>query len=238
MDADPIVIRATSAPRQVADFVRQAIDRGDWDAGTPLPAERLLAERYRVSIAVIRQALAMLVAEGLIIKSQGKPAVVRARRGPTITLTRDNADPWAELTPTGTPEHLRESARPRIAALLGIPDGSPLYVTHQNATHTSGRPVLTTRIVTNHAIQGQHSRIAYGPRRDLIKHLAEHHGPLITTERNRPLMPDADERDHLKLGPGDLLLEITRITHAHDGQGLLAETERHGEDTETQYRLS
>lgn len=238
MDADPIVIRATSAPRQVADFVRQAIDRGDWEAGSPLPAERILAERYRVSIAVIRQALAMLVAEGAIIKSQGKPAVVRSRRGPTITINRSTADPWTELTPTGAPEYLRETARPRIANLLGVADGSPLYVMRQAATHTTGRPVLTSRIVTNHAIEGRHSRLAYGPRHNLIEHLTEHHGPLTTTERNRPLLPDADERDLLKLGPGDLLLEIIRITHAHDGQGLLAETEHHGEGTETEYHLA
>src|ERR1700738_2164696 len=155
VDAGPVPIRATTVTRQVADTVRHAINRGDYAAGATLPAERTLAEQYGVSLSSVRQALATLVAEGFVIKVNGKGTVVRGRPGPPQTLTRDPADPWADLIPTGEPEHRRNPARPRVAALLGIREGAPLYIVDQAATHkATGRLLLTCRALANRAYDG------------------------------------------------------------------------------------
>ena len=239
MEADSVLIRATPYTRQVADALRQAIKHGTYDAGSTLPPERLIAEHYKVSLGTVRQSLAMLVAEGYVIKVNGKGTVVRGRPGPPTTLTRDPRNPWADLIPTGEPEPRREPAKPRIAELLHIPAGSPLYVIDQAATHKdTGRPVLTRRALPNRAYDGiQDYPDPFGPREPIMTALAAQHGPLTTAEYVRPLMPDTDERDALNLGPGDLLLETVRITRAQHGLGLLAESERYGEGIQLMYPL-
>jgi GntR family transcriptional regulator len=239
VDADPVLIRATPYTRQLSDALRQAIERGTYDAGSTLPPERLIAERYNVSLGTVRQALAMLVAEGFVIKVNGKGSVVRGRPGPPTTVTRNPLDPWADLIPAGDPEHRREPAKPRTAELLGIRVGAPLYVIDQGATHkATGRSVLTRRALPNRAYDG----IAdypdpFGPREPIMSALAQQHGPLSIAEYVRPLMPDTDERHALSLGPGDLILEATRVTRAADGLGLLAECERYGEGIQLTYPL-
>lgn len=238
MDAEPVVIRPASIPGQVADFLRQAISRGDHEPGTLLPAERSMAERYQVSIATIRQALAMLVAEGLVIKVNGKGTIVRGRPGPAQILTRTATDPWTELTPAGEPHPYRAPAKPSVAALFGIDEGSTLFIIDQPATHTTGRSVLTRRTLPNHALDGiDDYPDPFGPRDQIISALEHHHGPLHTTERVRPLIPDPDERDTLKLGPGDLLIEATRLTRTAAGRAMLAESQRYGEGVVLEYFL-
>lgn len=237
MDADPVVIRPASIPGQVAGFLRQAIDRGDYEPGALLPAERILKDRFRVSIATVRQALAMLVAEGLVIKVNGKGTIVRGKPGPPEIVTR-SADPWADLTPTGEPEARRENAKTRMAALFGIEEGSVLFIVEQTATHTTGR-VLTRRIVPNHSFDGMDDYPdPFGPRADIITALQRHYGPLRQTEQVRPLMPDSDERTALGLNPGELLQEATRITRTDDGRALLAESQHYTESTVLEYRLA
>jgi len=117
--------------------------------------------------------------------------------------------------------------------------GAPLYVIDQAATHkATGRPVLTRRALPNRAYDGiEHYPDPFGPREPIITALTAHHGPLTVTEYVRPLMPDTDERHALSLGPGDLILEATRVTRAAAGQGLLAECERYGEGIQLRYPL-
>jgi len=239
MDADPVVIRPASIPGQVAGFLRQAIDRGDYQPGALLPAERILKDRFQVSIATVRQALAMLVAEGLVTKVNGKGTIVRGKPGPPDTVTR-SVDPWAELALIGEPESRRENARTRTAALFDIEPGSLLFVVDQNATHDpTGRPVLTRRILPNHAFDGMADYPdPFGPRTTIIAALRHHHGRLRQTEQVRPLMPDSDERATLGLGPGQLLQEATRITRTKDGHALLAESQRYGEGIVLEYELN
>lgn len=240
MQADPGVIRSAAVPQQVAALMRAAIERGDWEPGTPLPAERILAEQFKVSITALRQGLAILAAEGLLIKAHGKRSTVRGRPGLPQTVMRTGADPWAELTPTGEPRPHRETSRTRMAALLALPEGSPLYVLDQAATHNAtGRPVLTRRILPSRYLDAiENHPDPFGPREKIITALAKHHGPLSTVEYIRPLMPDSDERDALNLGPGDLLIETVRVTRADDGSGLLAECDRYGEGVQLAYPLS
>jgi len=51
--------------------LRDALTGGQWPAGARLPTERALAERYRLSRAAVRKALAALKDEGLISQRVG-----------------------------------------------------------------------------------------------------------------------------------------------------------------------
>ena len=64
--------------RQVADLIRTDITAGVYPAGSTLPSEDNLAERYRVSRRTVNRAETILRADGLISVSRGRGTTVRA----------------------------------------------------------------------------------------------------------------------------------------------------------------
>jgi len=61
---------------QVEEKLRRKIERGDFDPGDPLPSEQELVELFKVSRLTIREAINRLVAQGLVVKIQGKGTFV------------------------------------------------------------------------------------------------------------------------------------------------------------------
>jgi GntR family transcriptional regulator, transcriptional repressor for pyruvate dehydrogenase complex len=59
-------IKKTRIPEEVADRIRVLILDGSFPPGQPLPAERVLAERFGVSRGSIRDALRILEMIGLL----------------------------------------------------------------------------------------------------------------------------------------------------------------------------
>jgi GntR family transcriptional regulator len=75
------VDRSSDRPvyRQIADQLRDAIGRREFPPGAKLPSERVLMERYQTSRVTVRQAIAVLGAEGLINVEHGRGVFVRTR---------------------------------------------------------------------------------------------------------------------------------------------------------------
>jgi GntR family transcriptional regulator, transcriptional repressor for pyruvate dehydrogenase complex len=69
---------------QVADAILNDIIDQRLTPGTPLPSERLLAERFEVNRLVIREATRTLVAREFLDSGQGRPARVRLPSGSTL----------------------------------------------------------------------------------------------------------------------------------------------------------
>jgi GntR family transcriptional regulator len=78
------VDRLADAPpyRQIADQLRRAIQHGDLEPGARVPSEAELIEHYGVARMTVRQAVAELKAEGLVIAEHGRGVFVRSR--PTV----------------------------------------------------------------------------------------------------------------------------------------------------------
>jgi GntR family transcriptional regulator len=78
------VSRTSQIPlyHQVANSLREPIVTGTWGPGQRLPSELDLVARYGASRITIRQALAELTHEGLILRERGRGSFVR---DPTIT---------------------------------------------------------------------------------------------------------------------------------------------------------
>ena len=78
------VDRLDDAPpfRQIADQLRRAIQRGDLEPGGRVPSEAELIDHYGVARMTVRQAVAELKAEGLVIAEHGRGVFVRSR--PTV----------------------------------------------------------------------------------------------------------------------------------------------------------
>lgn len=74
---DPTSDRAVF--RQIADQLREAIDKGKFAEGDKLPSETELVEHYGVSRMTVRNALSVLQGEGLVVSEHGKGVYVRPR---------------------------------------------------------------------------------------------------------------------------------------------------------------
>ncbi|MCF2126802.1 GntR family transcriptional regulator [Strepomyces sp. STD 3.1] len=119
----------TSRRLVVADDLRRQITTGCIRPGDRLPSESAMADRYKVSTATLRSALAVLQGEGLVEKIHGKGNFVRR---PLRRITYVGG--WGTLDPrTAADVGLRVTvrttvmrARGHLTALLKVNDGSPL----------------------------------------------------------------------------------------------------------------
>jgi len=63
--------------RQLADLLREQITSGELTPGSPLPSETTLAQTHGLARPAVRQAIALLRAEGLVTTSRGYGTRVR-----------------------------------------------------------------------------------------------------------------------------------------------------------------
>jgi len=64
---------------QIAAILRDAIERGDYAPGRPIPSETQLMQEHGVARLTARKAVRVLVAEGLVEVVQGRGAYVAER---------------------------------------------------------------------------------------------------------------------------------------------------------------
>ena len=100
----------------VADQLREQILDGTYPPGAQLPTEAQLAEAYRCGRDMVRDAIAALRAEDLIVTERGRRTTV------TPALARK-----VVLVPAGTIVTARMPLRPELAS-LGCRASTPLLV--------------------------------------------------------------------------------------------------------------
>lgn len=80
-DNDPLHSAATapgvSRYGRIAALLQRKIVAGEWLPGAAIPAENTLAAEFGIALGTIRQAIAVLVQEGLLERVQGKGTFVR-----------------------------------------------------------------------------------------------------------------------------------------------------------------
>lgn len=65
---------------RIHDSIKKKIDRGVWEIGQRLPSERDLADDYEVSRMTLRQAITLLVEEGILERRVGSGTYVASHR--------------------------------------------------------------------------------------------------------------------------------------------------------------
>jgi len=123
------MVRTMQPPlhKQVRAALETRIASGELRAGDRLPAERALQDEFGVARSVVRQALAGLSRDGLVVSAYPRGYMVLGPRIPWISrlrLLRD--EPWS-VHITDVREAL---ASERVAAALDIPVGSPVAERH------------------------------------------------------------------------------------------------------------
>ncbi|MFF3770525.1 GntR family transcriptional regulator [Streptomyces sp. NPDC002232] len=131
----------------IAEDLRTQITTGHLKPGSRLPSEPKLATHYKVSTPTVRQALALLQAEGLIEKTHGKGNFVRPplRR---ITYRGGAGIPFApDLQTTIRTTTVR--ARGHIRTLLKVPSNTAVTefrcTTYEGETPRSVARIYTPR---------------------------------------------------------------------------------------------
>lgn len=136
--------------RRVAADLREAISTGAYGEAGRLPAEGALAERYGVSRGTVRQALAVLRADGLVTSRRGTRRVVLGNARVQSFSELLSFTHWARSMgeePGGRLESLLR--RPADAAereQLRLEPGAEVYVTLRLRT-LSGTPVMVERTI-------------------------------------------------------------------------------------------
>ena len=117
--------------RQIVNSIRKDISAGVLKEHAPLPSERIIAERQKVSRMTARRALETLELEGLVYSEKRRGRFVSPPRltydiSSMVSLTAHTQEHGTSLEIDVISSSITDAAA-RVAALLGILPGTPLY---------------------------------------------------------------------------------------------------------------
>ncbi|HAQ55844.1 MAG TPA: hypothetical protein DCR44_00295 [Acholeplasmatales bacterium] len=117
---------------QIRNDMRKKIENGEWQEGSLIPSEKVLAETYKVSRVTIRAAISELVNERFLVRRAGFGTIVYQNKASlsNFTLVRSFTN---EMKEVGVEVHTLEGsldlipAEKRIADIFGIEEGEKVY---------------------------------------------------------------------------------------------------------------
>lgn len=218
--------------RQIAADLRDAIARGEHAPGAVLPKITELMARYGVARQTVRDAIAVLEAEGLVEARRRRGTVVRQRPKRQRIVKRravyrddlgylfsnDSAD-WRELRPSIVEYR---PTPPEIASLLRLPAGTDALVRDRllgDRTQRERRQSVVSYFPGDLARGTVLERPRTGPggtadRLEIDLGL----GPLRWEEEISAEAAGAAEAANLDLPEGAPVLRIVRVAYSHTGQ--------------------
>lgn len=212
---------------QIADALRADIRSGLYSPGVALPSERKLMDRFGVTRATIRNALAQLRSEGLLTMERGAGAFVRTpspvRRivGPERFLRRDRQEGKAAYVAEMERERRRpeveviEVARVKVPAefaeLMGLEAGAEVVRRHRRYL-ASGEPLeLATSYIPWSLAKGTAiAKRDTGPGGIYARLEEAGHAIEAFEEQITARMPMPEERIQLQIPEGVPVLRVVR----------------------------
>lgn len=201
---------------QVRARLIEGISTGRWKPGEALPSESSLASAHDVAIGTIRKAVDSLVAEGVLVRHQGKGTFVTAHDGGRLMfhffhiVGRSGARSYPEI---GTIAFRRDRADAAAARALGIaPHDKVIRI--RNVLSLEGHARIVDDITLPAALFPGLSEKIFLARENTIYHLYQSRygiNVLRTDERLRAVLASAEDARLLNVGPGAPLLEIRRV---------------------------
>lgn len=212
--------------RQLADLLRDAIERGEYDRGSPLPSEPVLAERYKVSRPTVNRAVSILRSEGIVRVERGRGTIVReipviqrfaiarygqtSREGSGARGAFDAEIRALGMTPRSEVEISRVVPPVEVAQALRLPEGQQNTVVRKRRMYANDVPVqlapsyIPAEIADGTALAARDS----GPG-GIISRFAElGFAQVRITESVKVRRATDEERDFLRLEDDEAVLEI------------------------------
>jgi GntR family transcriptional regulator len=221
--------------RQVAALLRAGIASGEFAAGSQLPSEPELANRFSVTRATVNRALAALRAEGLVRPERGRgttvnelPVIHRDTTGRQRRDTREGGQCRgafdAELTALGltsrTTVTVDEVPAPaEVAETLGVDEGTTVLA-RSREMFANDIPVQIARSYLPWDIaEGTALTKADTGAGGTYSRLAElGHAPAEFTETVRVRPPSDDESRALRMDPDQRVFSIVRTARTAEGR--------------------
>lgn len=215
----------TPAYRELAAKLRADIEAGVYSVGRKMPTESVLQSKHNVSRHTVREALQILLTDGLIYKVQGSGTYISGRRhdaqGRYIRSigSLDELIVWPE-TDTEVIEPFRVIVDPSVAARLELPyievskavvrrhyEGVPFVLTHHHVDPALGAQLAADGVPA----VGEGTVIGAAE-----KHLSK---PVMGARQEITAMV-AQEPEAAMIGcqPGDAILLIERLYYDVDGK--------------------
>ena len=207
---------------QLAQWLRQQIQEGTWRPGDQLPTEAALCEQFGVSRGTVRQAIQMLVQEGLVEREQGRGSFVRQpKRRAFFTLTGFREDMRRQGIQPETRVLAAEviPADETTAQRLHIPLEAP--VIHIERLHLAdGHPILYDKRLLARDLCPDllQEDLATASIHELL--IEKYRIPLLRTIHIMEVhLLDETEAELLQTDPGTPAFFVDRLTYTIDAEG-------------------
>jgi GntR family transcriptional regulator len=224
--------RGASKYRQIADDLRASIRSGELAPGDRVPGENALMESYGVARMTARQALGLLLDEGIIVTRAGSGTHVRRFAQPIIRdsgrrLARSQWEAGKSIWSADVPDRQlvvdqvtvgEESTPIHVRAMFGGTPPEQVVVRRRRFT-VDGKPVtLATSYLPAQLVAGTPiTQTDTGPGGTYARLAELGAAPAHFREDVHARMPDPDEIDALALVRGTPVLTVTRIAMTDDG---------------------
>lgn len=229
----------------VLNTLRQRIEDGTYRPGAALPSENQIAAEFEVARATVLKSLQALKQDGWIESQQGKANFVRGkptarRTAPAYARAALEAD---ESTALELLEVAPVLADPRVAALLDIPEGTPVYQRSRRTTGDDGPTNLVTVFIPLEVAAGSDATKPEPVVGSLLAHLSlrKNIRADYAVEWTTARRPTPEEAELLDIAKDDPVLAVTIAAYTAAGNPVLASTlvmpgSRH--ETEDTYPLA
>lgn len=201
---------------EVRSHLTEGIAEGRWKAGEAIPSESGLAGHFGVAIGTIRKAVDSLVAQGALVRRQGKGTFVRSHDGRRLMfhffhiVGEDGTKAYPDVR---TVSFARGRAEGRESAALAIARDERV-VRIRNLLSLGGRPVIVDDITLPAALFPGLTERVFVARGNTIYHLYQSRygiNVLRTDERLRATLAAGTTASLLGVAAGAPLLEIRRV---------------------------
>ncbi|HSD48733.1 MAG TPA: GntR family transcriptional regulator [Actinomycetota bacterium] len=231
IDAPPAVLdREAPLPlwAQLKDALLREIREGGLEPGDRFPSEAAIRDRYRVSRATVRQALAELEAGGVIRKVQGLGsflAVPKIRHVPLLTSFTDLASSQGFVPSHRVLSSSVEEVPADAAAEVGLAEGTRCRLLRRLFL-ADGSPVGLAETWLPVSVLRGHDELLEGDRLDEGSMYGVLRSPPIglvldhAVETISPGVADASSAELLGCEAGTPVLLIRRLTFTPDGQSV------------------
>ncbi|MHB8618457.1 MAG: GntR family transcriptional regulator [Chloroflexota bacterium] len=208
---------------QVADALRSRLGQAAWKMGDRLPSEEQLCRDLGVSSITMRRAVAMLVAEGLLVRLQGKGTFVSNDHAivhgpPQMTSFTQDMQMRGWKASARVISFHTERAPALVATKLGVSEMSPVCVLSR-VRLADNLPVALQTAHLPALLFGGLERFDFS-RESLYEVLEREYAikPAVAVENYQASLVDAEEARVLQLAPGSPAFRVERLTSDSGGR--------------------